>query len=141
VLKKEQAVQSNVKTGKKSFPNVTSNAIKIQTVRASSGFGRQSRRGSRTAPRALTMQGEPMMRSMFLLVLLALTVSAGCTRTPYSSPGKDLGAVDDDYTDCYSQAALTANTPPFPDSPLRVVDREADACMTGRGYQSQFRLF
>ncbi|MHC1710805.1 MAG: hypothetical protein AB9872_01440 [Solidesulfovibrio sp.] len=40
-----------------------------------------------------------------------------------------------DYVDCYSQASLTANTPPFPASPLRVVDREADTCMTARGYQ------
>jgi len=75
------------------------------------------------------------MRRIAFLALLSLVVAAGCTRAPYSSPSKDLDAVNMDYSDCYSQAALTANTPPFPDSPLRVVDREADTCMTARGYQ------
>jgi hypothetical protein len=75
------------------------------------------------------------MRRIVMLALLTLIMAAGCTRAPYSSPSKDVGTVDMDYTDCYSQAALTANTPPFPDSPLRVVDNEADTCMKARGYQ------
>jgi len=81
------------------------------------------------------------MRGIFLLILLTLTVAAGCTRPPYSSPNKDLDAINNDYTDCYSHAALTTNTPPFPDHPLQVVDRDADACMTARGYQPHLRLF
>lgn len=81
------------------------------------------------------------MRSVIPTVLLVLALASGCTRPPYSDPGKDLAAVDADFTDCYSRASLTANTPPFPDSPLRAVDSEADACMKARGYQEHFRLF
>lgn len=80
------------------------------------------------------------MRQAVLLVLLALAVACGCTRPPYSSPNKDLTAVDKDFADCYSQAALTANTPPYPDSPISKVHEETDTCMTGRGYQGQLRL-
>jgi len=75
------------------------------------------------------------------LLLPALILTAGCTSPPYSKPGQELAPIDADYTDCYTQASLTANTPPFPDAPLRVVDKEADACMKGRGYQQHFRLF
>lgn len=81
------------------------------------------------------------MRQAFFLTLLALVLASGCTRPPYSNPGKDLSDVDNDYTDCYTLAALTANTPPYPDHPLRVVDQQADTCMTSRGYQKHFRLF
>ena len=82
-----------------------------------------------------------MTRAIFLLALLALVMASGCTRPPYSSPGKDLDAINNDYSDCYSRAALTANTPPYPEYPLSLVDHEATACMTDRGYQSHFRLF
>ncbi len=81
------------------------------------------------------------MRRMYLLALLALAFSAGCTRPPYASPGKELIDVEYDYTDCYSKAALAANTPPYPDCPQNVVDKETDACMTERGYQHHWRLF
>jgi len=81
------------------------------------------------------------MRRIFLLVLFALTLAAGCTRPPYSSPGKDLATVEDDYTDCFSKASLSVNTPPFPDGPIRERDTQTDACMKEKGYQSHMRLF
>lgn len=81
------------------------------------------------------------MRRIVPLLLLALALAAGCTRPPYSKPGQELAGIEDDYTDCYSLASLTANTPPYPASPLREVDNEADACMKARGYQKHFRLF
>jgi hypothetical protein len=81
------------------------------------------------------------MRQVLLVALLALTVAAGCTSPPYTGPGKDLATLENDHTDCYSQAALTANTPPYPAYPLREVDRQCDTCMDGRGYQKQFRPF
>lgn len=80
------------------------------------------------------------MRQAVLLVLLVLAVTCGCTRPPYSSPDKDLAAVENDFTDCYSRATLTANTPPYPDSPISVVHDETDTCMTGREYHRQLRL-
>lgn len=81
------------------------------------------------------------MRQAVLLILLALVVASGCTRPPYSGPDKTLDAVENDFADCYSVAALQANTPPYPDSPLRAVDRETDACMQARGYTGHLRLF
>ena len=81
------------------------------------------------------------MRPVLLLALLALTLATGCTRPPYTGPGKDLAAVENDHTDCYSRAVLAVNTPPYPDRPLWAVDRECDACMAARGYQKQFRPF
>jgi len=81
------------------------------------------------------------MRALFPLFLLAVVLTIGCTRPPYSKPGQELSAIDNDFTDCYSQASLTANTPPFPESPLQTVDNESDACMIKRGYQSHIRLF
>jgi hypothetical protein len=68
-------------------------------------------------------------------------VASGCTNPPYSSPGKELDAVNNDFTDCYTQASLKANTPPYPDSPLRVVDKETDACMQARGYKGHLWWF
>ena len=81
------------------------------------------------------------MRRFIPLLLLALALAAGCTRPPYAKPGAELSAVEDDYTDCYSQASLAVNTPPFPDRPLSVVDSDADACMKERGYASKIRMF
>lgn len=81
------------------------------------------------------------MRHLIFLALLTALLSTACTRPPYSSQGKDLADVDADFTDCYTQASLTANTPPYPDSPLRAVDSKADDCMASRGYQKHFRIF
>ncbi len=81
------------------------------------------------------------MRRIPLLILFVLTLAAGCTRPPYSSPGKDLAAVEDDYTDCFSKASLTVNTPPFPDRPIKERCVQTDACMQERGYKHHFRLF
>ncbi|EHJ46924.1 hypothetical protein DFW101_0908 [Solidesulfovibrio carbinoliphilus subsp. oakridgensis] len=81
------------------------------------------------------------MRRILFLILCVLALASGCTRPPYSSPGKDLATVEDDYTDCFSKASLTVNTPPFPDSPLRERDTLTDDCMRERGYNSHFRLF
>jgi len=81
------------------------------------------------------------MRQFIALALLTIVLSLGCTRPPYSSQGKELAAVDADFTDCFTLAALAANTPPYPDAPLRVVDQKTDGCMTERGYQKHLRLF
>jgi len=81
------------------------------------------------------------MRRIVSLLLLSLALAAGCTRPPYAKPGTELSAVEDDYTDCYSNASLAVNTPPFPDRPLTQVDRDADACMKERGYVSKIRVF
>jgi len=81
------------------------------------------------------------MRRVFFLALLTVILGMGCTRPPYSSPSKDLAAVDADFTDCYTLASLATNTPPYPNAPLWEVDRQADACMTTKGYQKHFRLF
>ncbi|WP_300156026.1 hypothetical protein [Solidesulfovibrio sp.] len=81
-----------------------------------------------------------MRRTAFVALLLA-SVACGCTRPPYSSPGKDLAVMEEDYTDCFTKASLTVNTPPFPDSPLRQADKDTDACMLERGYQRHLRLF
>jgi len=82
-----------------------------------------------------------MMRRVFLWALLIGFLGMGCTRPPYSSQGKELAAVEADYTDCYTLASLATNTPPYPNSPLWEVDRQTATCMTGRGYQKHFRLF
>ncbi|MGD9610966.1 MAG: hypothetical protein AB7U59_16295 [Desulfovibrionaceae bacterium] len=81
------------------------------------------------------------MRQLLFLVLLTLAVAAGCTRPPYTAPGKDLASLENDHTDCYTRAVLKVNTPPYPDHSLWDVDRECDACMAARGYQKHFRPF
>lgn len=81
------------------------------------------------------------MRRIVPLLLLALALATGCTRPPYAKPGVELSAVEEDYTDCYSNASLAVNTPPFPDRPLTQVDIDADACMKARGYVSKIRLY
>lgn len=81
------------------------------------------------------------MRRIPLLFLCLLTLAMGCTRPPYSSPGKDLATMEDDYTDCFSKASLSVNTPPFPDNAIRERGVQTDDCMRERGYQSHFRLF
>lgn len=81
------------------------------------------------------------MRRIFPLLLLAALAAAGCTRPPYTAPGKDLAEVNNDYTDCFTKASLTVNTPPFPDAPLAQADKDSDACMTERGYQRHWQLF
>ncbi len=81
------------------------------------------------------------MRQLSLLILLSLFAAVGCTRPPYSSPGKELAAVEADYTDCFTEASLSVNTPPFPDSPLGEAASETDSCMRDRGYAYHMRLF
>ncbi len=75
------------------------------------------------------------MRALPLAVLFAAAmVLAGCTQPPYRAADKSLAERNGDYTDCYTQAALTANTPPYPDSPTRLVSEQTDQCMKARGY-------
>lgn len=81
------------------------------------------------------------MRRVLFLALLTVSLGLGCTRPPYSGQGKDMAAVDADYTDCYTLAALAINPPPYPDSPSWEVDRQTTTCMTSRGYQKHFRVF
>ena len=81
------------------------------------------------------------MRSIAPLLVLALALAAGCTATPYAKPNQDLAAVNAEFTDCYSDGALKANTPPYPDRPLAAVDDAADTCMKQRGYQPEHRFF
>lgn len=81
------------------------------------------------------------MRRFVPLLLLALSLAAGCTRPPFAKPGAELSALEGDYTDCYSKASLLVNTPPFPDRPLSVVDSDADACMQERGYAPKIQMF
>ncbi|MEA4857010.1 MAG: hypothetical protein AAGU21_00110 [Solidesulfovibrio sp.] len=81
------------------------------------------------------------MRRILPLLVLLVSVAAGCTRPPYAAPGKDLTAVNEDYTDCFTEASLTVNTPPFPAAPLRQRDKETDACMVERGYTWQWLVF
>ena len=80
-----------------------------------------------------------MCRIVLLLALLA-SLAAGCTKPPYASPGKDLAVVEEDYTDCFTKASLSVNTPPFPDSPVAQSDKDTDACMKERGYTPHMRF-
>ncbi|WP_029461172.1 hypothetical protein [Solidesulfovibrio alcoholivorans] len=80
------------------------------------------------------------MRRTVLLLALLVSLAAGCTKPPYASPGKDLAVLEEDYTDCFTKASLTVNTPPFPDSPLAQADKDTDACMKERGYTQHLRL-
>ncbi len=80
------------------------------------------------------------MRRILLLLALLVSLAAGCTKPPYASPGKDLAAVEEDYTDCFTKASLSVNTPPFPGNPVAQSDKDADACMKERGYTPHMRF-
>lgn len=81
------------------------------------------------------------MRRIVPLLLFLGVVAAGCTRPPYAAPGKDLTAVNEDYTDCFTKASLTVHTPPFPSSPVSQADKDTRACMEERGYQHHWQPF
>lgn len=81
------------------------------------------------------------MRSIVSVFLLALALAAGCTSPQYAKPNQDMAALEADFTDCYSDGALQANTPPYPDSPIAAGDKATDACMLTRGYEHHLRLF
>lgn len=75
-----------------------------------------------------------MQRHLILVFLCAAFFMVGCTKPPYRAPDKSLAQLNGDYTDCYSQASLTANTPPYPDNLFRTVTEQTDQCMKSRGY-------
>jgi hypothetical protein len=77
-----------------------------------------------------------MQRHLILATCCAILLMAGCTKPPYRAPDKSLAQLNGDYTDCYSQASLTANTPPYPDNAFRTVTDQTDQCMKARGYVS-----
>lgn len=77
-----------------------------------------------------------MQRHLIIACCLAILAAAGCTKPPYTAPDKDLAQLNGDYTDCYSQASLVANTPPYPDNIPRTITEQTDACMKSRGYVS-----
>lgn len=75
-----------------------------------------------------------LMRYLPLAVLFSALIFASCTKPPYRAPDKSLAEMTGDYTDCYTQASLVANTPPYPDSSSRVIHEYTDQCMKSRGY-------
>ncbi len=82
------------------------------------------------------------MRHLPLAVLFSvLLLAAGCTKPPYRAPDKSLADVANDYTDCYSHAALVANTPPYPENSSRVISEYTDQCMKSRGYSGVCPLY
>lgn len=80
-----------------------------------------------------------MYRAVALAVLILALSGLACTKTPYR--GGDQAQVDADYNDCYSLAALKANTPPYPSSVSAAVESEADACMKARGHSPAYLRF
>ena len=126
-------------------PNAPTDAKRAFRIFSQALHVHQAHPGTAMRPVPLTHKfrfgKETPMRLASFILLSALVLTAGCTTPPYSKPGQELAATEADYTDCYSQASLTANTPPFPDAPLSVVRAETDACMTQRGYQRHLRLF
>jgi len=75
-----------------------------------------------------------MQRHLILAGFIAILLMAGCTKPPYRATDKSLEQLNGDYTDCYSQASLTANTPPYPDNLSSAITAQTDQCMKARGY-------